>query len=300
LSGSPANFAAFNAVLDPHDRLMGLALSSGGHLTHGFMAPNGKRISATSKYWGIVLSLFCSLFFFVTFFLYLESLAYHVNPKSGLIDYDDLAHLSSNFRPRLIIAGFSAYPRNYDYKRMRQICDSVGALLLSDMAHISGLVAADLTANPFEYSDIVTTTTHKTLRGPRSGLIFFRKGVQRTTPAGKVFVFVRVCLFFRRITKKSKGNYVRFGRQDQWVCVSRSSGRTSRAHHRRCEHCAARGHVPQLCRIPEAGKREKKFLLFFGEDFFERTIRFFAMPSTWLPSSRKRASSLLRAELTTT
>jgi glycine hydroxymethyltransferase len=167
LSGSPANFATFNAVLEPHDRLMGLALASGGHLTHGFTAPNGKRISATSKYW--------------------ESMAYHVNPKTGFIDYDDLAHLSSNFRPKLIIAGFSAYPRNYDYKRMREICDNVGAILLSDMAHISGLVAADVTANPFEYSDIVTTTTHKTLRGPRSGLIFFRKGVQRTTPSGKVF-----------------------------------------------------------------------------------------------------------------
>ena len=169
LSGSPANFATFNAVLEPHDRLMGLALASGGHLTHGFVSPAGKRISATSKYW--------------------ESVSYTVDKTSGLIDYDNLQQVASAFRPRLIIAGGSAYPRNYDYKRMRTICDSVGAMLLSDMAHISGLVAADLVANPFEYSDIVTTTTHKTLRGPRSGLIFFRRGVQRVTPKGKEIMF---------------------------------------------------------------------------------------------------------------
>jgi glycine hydroxymethyltransferase len=169
LSGSPANFATFNAVLQPHDRLMGLALASGGHLTHGFMAPTGKRISATSVYW--------------------ESMPYHVSPKTGHIDYDGLELLASSFRPKLIIAGASAYSRNYDYKRMRSVCDSVGALLLSDMAHVSGLVAANLVNDPFEYSDIVTTTTHKTLRGPRSGLIFFRKGVQRTTASGKEIMY---------------------------------------------------------------------------------------------------------------
>ncbi len=184
LSGSPANFAVFNALLEPHDRLMGLALSSvrclcvggqysvltgarlqGGHLTHGFMTPQGKRVSATSKYW--------------------ESMSYSVDAKTGLIDYDQLELLATNFRPKVIIAGFSAYPRHYDYARMRKICDSVGAYLVSDMAHISGLVAADVVPNPFEYSDVVTSTTHKTLRGPRGGLIWFRKGVQKTSAAGK-------------------------------------------------------------------------------------------------------------------
>jgi glycine hydroxymethyltransferase len=103
---------------------------------------------------------------------------YRLNEKTGLIDYDKLEENSQLFRPNLIIAGASAYPREYDYKRMRKIADNIGAYLLSDMAHISGLVAAQVTADPFEYSDIVTTTTHKTLRGPRAGLIFYRKGTK--------------------------------------------------------------------------------------------------------------------------
>jgi glycine hydroxymethyltransferase len=151
-SGSPANFAVYNALLKPHDRFMGLDLPCGGHLTHGFYAQaTGKRISATSVYW--------------------ETLPYHTTP-GGIVDYDELEKQASIFRPRLIIAGGSAYPRDWDYARYRAVCDKVGALFLVDMSHFSGLVAAQEHRNPFDYADIVTTTTHKTLRGPRSGMIF--------------------------------------------------------------------------------------------------------------------------------
>mmetsp|Transcript_4361 Transcript_4361/g.8451 ORF Transcript_4361/g.8451 Transcript_4361/m.8451 type:complete len:523 (-) Transcript_4361:167-1735(-) len=154
-SGSPANFAAYHAILEPHDRIMGLELSAGGHLTHGFMTASGRRVSATSVYW--------------------ESLPYTVKTDgSGLIDYDDMEYRASIFRPKILIAGGSAYPREWDYARMRSIADKVGALLMTDMAHISGLVAGGAAASPFPFSDVVTTTTHKSLRGPRAGMIFSR------------------------------------------------------------------------------------------------------------------------------
>lgn len=156
-SGSPANFAVYTGVVEPHGRIMGLDLPDGGHLTHGFFTPT-KKISATS--------------------IFFESMPYKVNPKTGLIDYDKLAETARLFKPRLIIAGISCYSRCLDYKRFRQIADENGAYLMADMAHISGLVAAGVIPSPFEYCDIVTTTTHKTLRGPRAGVIFFRKGVR--------------------------------------------------------------------------------------------------------------------------
>ncbi|CAH1795454.1 unnamed protein product [Owenia fusiformis] len=163
LSGSPANFAVYTGIVGPHGRIMGLDLPDGGHLSHGFMTPT-KKISATS--------------------IFFESMPYRVDPVTGLIDYDQLQQNARLFKPNMIVAGVSCYSRNLDYKRFREIADENGSYLLADMAHISGLVAADEVPSPFVYCDVVTTTTHKTLRGPRSGMIFYRKGVRKVTAKG--------------------------------------------------------------------------------------------------------------------
>jgi len=168
LSGSPANFAAFSAVCKPHDRIMGLDLPHGGHLSHGFQTDT-KKVSMVS--------------------VYFETMPYRLDESTGRIDYDALEANATLFRPKIIIAGTSAYSRHIDYPRMRQICDKVGAYMLADMAHISGLVAAGVVPSPFEYADIVTTTTHKSLRGPRGAMIFFRKGVRGADKKGNDIMY---------------------------------------------------------------------------------------------------------------
>lgn len=152
-SGSPANFAVYTALLTPGDRFMGLELQSGGHLTHGFYTPK-KKIN-------------CSSIFFQPF--------PYTTDITGTINYAQLETIATTYLPKLIIMGASAYTKDYDYARVRALCDKIGALLVMDMAHTAGLIASGCLKSPFEHCDIVTTTTHKSLRGPRSGMIFMRK-----------------------------------------------------------------------------------------------------------------------------
>ena len=143
-SGAQANLAAFFAMVQPGDTVMGMSLADGGHLTHG------SPVNISGKYFNIV--------------------PYCVNDE-GFIDYDEVLRIAKECKPKLIVAGASAYPRAIDFKKFREIADEVGAYLMVDMAHIAGLVATGLHMSPIPYADVVTTTTHKTLRGPRGGMI---------------------------------------------------------------------------------------------------------------------------------
>ena len=147
-SGSPANLAVHFAFLKPGDRTMGMDLSAGGHLTHGF------KVSISGKYF--------------------DSVSYGVN-KEGYIDYDDVRRIALEHRPKLIWAGFSAYSRIVDWNEFKKIADEVGAILVADIAHVAGLVAAGLYPSPVGIADVVTTTTHKTLRGPRGAIIMCKE-----------------------------------------------------------------------------------------------------------------------------
>ncbi len=153
-SGSQANAAVYLALLDAGDTILGMSLSDGGHLTHG------SKVNFSGK-----------LF---------NAIQYGVVAETGLIDYDQVQSLATEHGPRMIVAGFSAYSRIVDWERFRQIADSVGAYLMVDMAHVAGLIAVGLYPNPIPHADVVTTTTHKTLRGPRGGLILAKKNDELT------------------------------------------------------------------------------------------------------------------------
>ena len=163
-SGAQANMAVFFAVMQPGDTFMGLDLSHGGHLSHG------SPVNMSGKYF--------------------KAVGYKLDPKTETIDYDEMERLAEESRPKLIIGGASAYSREWDYARMRKIADKVGALLMVDMAHTAGLIAAGLLDNPVKYAHIVTSTTHKTLRGPRGGIILMGEDFENpwglTTPKGVV------------------------------------------------------------------------------------------------------------------
>lgn len=148
LSGSPANLAVFTALIPLGEKIMGMKLSSGGHLTHG------QPVSLTGKAW--------------------KQVPYEVSKETGMLDYDSLKKIAKTEKPNIFISGFTAYPRLIDWKACRAVADAGEAIHMVDMSHIGGLVAGGVYPSPFEYADIVTTTTHKTLRGPRSALIFSR------------------------------------------------------------------------------------------------------------------------------
>jgi glycine hydroxymethyltransferase len=149
LSGSPANLAVYLGLVPKGGKIMGMSLEHGGHLTHG------QKVSATGTFW--------------------KTIPYGVDKETEQLDYDALKKMALAKKPNIIVAGYTAYPRKIDWKKIREIADSCGAIMMVDMSHIAGLVAGGEYPSPFKYADVVTTTTHKTLRGPRSALIFSKK-----------------------------------------------------------------------------------------------------------------------------
>jgi len=163
LSGSPANLAVYLALVPQGGKVMGMSLDHGGHLTHGH------KVSATGKIW--------------------TQVPYGVDAKTEVLDYEVIKKLAIENKPNMIIAGYTAYPRIVDFKKFREIADACGAILMVDMSHFAGLVAGGAYPSPFEYADVVTTTVHKTLRGPRSALIFSRKDKTQTSAKGNEISF---------------------------------------------------------------------------------------------------------------
>ena len=172
-SGAQANAAVFFACMKPGDTFLGLDLAHGGHLSHG----SPVNLSGINYH----------------------PVAYHVKEETGMVDYDEMEQLALEHKPKLIVSGASAYSRDWDYKRMREIADKVGALLMCDMSHPAGLIAKGLLNNPMEYCHIVTTTTHKTLRGPRGGMILLPKDFPNPwglkTPKGEIKMMSQVINF---------------------------------------------------------------------------------------------------------
>ncbi len=152
LSGSPANLAVYTALIPPGGKIMGMSLDQGGHLTHGH------KVSATGKFW--------------------TQVPYGVYKVTEVLNYDQLREMAMREKPAIIVCGYTAYPRTIDWTRMREAADAAGSLLMVDMSHIAGLVAGGVYPSPFPYADIVTTTTHKTLRGPRAALIFVKRDMR--------------------------------------------------------------------------------------------------------------------------
>lgn len=192
-SGSPANLEVFFALLKPHDKIMGMSLPHGGHLTHGW------KVSATAKYY--------------------TSVQYTVNPETKYLDYDAILKLAKRERPKIIIAGATAYPRQFDFKKFRAIADEVGAYFLADIAHIAGLIVAHMHPDPAPYADVITTTTHKTLRGPRGAMILskekYKEAIDRAVfpalqggPHNHTTAAIAVAL-----DEASKPSFVEYGRQ---------------------------------------------------------------------------------------
>ncbi len=154
LSGSPANLAVYGGLLDPGDTILSMSLDAGGHLSHGH------KVNLSARYYRFVY--------------------YGVDPKTGLIDYDQVAAVARKEKPRMVVCGATAYPRIIDFQKFGQIAESVGAYLLADISHLAGLISAGSHPSPFPYASVVMTTTHKTLRGPRSAVIYARKNIFRS------------------------------------------------------------------------------------------------------------------------
>ena len=212
-AGSQANMAVYVALLQPGDTILGMSLSDGGHLTHG------SKASVSGKYY--------------------HAESYGVSRETERIDYDAVAEKAEQVRPKLIIAGASAYPRFIDFKRMREIADSVGAYLMVDMAHIAGLIAAGVHPSPVPYAHVVTTTTHKTLRGPRGAMILCKEEL-----AKKIDSAVFPGTYTGRPADARDRGQGRGPERSADACVPAVSGTGREECRRPCRRPAGRGHPP--------------------------------------------------------